>query len=247
MKRLIITASILTALTGCSSMSQKKAEAPLPSPTPAVTKDQTLAAQGRVENAATIDLPAWYIKAPASTEDYVYIAGTAVSSDLAMSRQKALLDAQVQLADKINGVINALVKQNRKDDAGTVGTDRTQLIVKKVIVDTAVTGMHLEDTRVLAENRGYRTFVLVRYPMGDANRMLKDKLQRERQLKEDAIDAGMNELDREMNKGKSVTEVKPVSKVEGITLMPVDNEEYKARRDAALQKPGAVIGQTTVQ
>jgi hypothetical protein len=29
--------------------------------------------------------------------------------------------------------------------------------------------------------------------------------------------------------------------------MDVDNAEYKARRDAALQKPNAVIGQVTVQ
>ena len=33
----------------------------------------------------------------------------------------------------------------------------------------------------------------------------------------------------------------------GIELLPVDNEEYKKRRDEALQKPGAVIGQTTVR
>jgi hypothetical protein len=28
--------------------------------------------------------------------------------------------------------------------------------------------------------------------------------------------------------------------------MPVDNAEYKAKRDAALQKPGAVVGQTSI-
>ena len=30
-------------------------------------------------------------------------------------------------------------------------------------------------------------------------------------------------------------------------MLPVDNAEYKARRDAALQKPGAMIGQTKVE
>jgi len=42
----------------------------------------------------------------------------------------------------------------------------------------------------------------------------------------------------------------PQSSVSGVTtinLLPVDNEEYKARRDAALQQPGAVIGQTTLR
>jgi hypothetical protein len=31
-----------------------------------------------------------------------------------------------------------------------------------------------------------------------------------------------------------------------LNLLPVDNEAYKAKRDSALQKPGAVIGQVTV-
>lgn len=254
MKRLMIVTAAFgaMALTGCGSMGQTRvADAPLKSPTPEVTRDQTMASQGRVENTQTIDLPSWYIKAPASTDDYVFIAGTAVSSDLSMSRQKALLDAQVQLADKLNGMVNALVKQNRKDDSGTMGTDRTQLIVKKVIVDTALTGMHLEDTRVVAENRGYRTFVLVRYPVGDANRLLKDKRQQERQEREDATDAGQNDLEKELDArrkpvSQAPVETRPVA-AGTVQLMPVDNEEYKARRDAALQKPGAVIGQTVVR
>jgi hypothetical protein len=255
MKRLVIVSALLMSLVGCSSTKSNRAEAPIPSPTPAVVKDQTVAAQGRVENAQSIDVPAWYIKAPASTEDYVYVTGTAVSSDLSMSRQKALLDGQVQLADKLNGVVNALIKQNRKDDSGSMDTDRTQLTVKKLIIDTAITGYHLEDTKIMAENRGYRTFVLIRYPLGDANRLLKDKLRKERQDREDARENGQNELEREIEARKpTVSSVpapapaksQPVNTSE-IKLMDVDNAEYKARRDAALQKPNAVIGHVTVQ
>ena len=118
--KLVLSLALLATLTACSTTKVTKADEPIKSPTPAVVKDQTVAAQGKVENTQTIDLPAWYIKAPASTEDYVYITGTGISSDLSMSRTKALLDAQVQLADKINGMINALTKQTRKDDSGQV-------------------------------------------------------------------------------------------------------------------------------
>jgi len=52
------------------------------------------------------------------------------------------------------------------------------------------------------------------------------------------------ELDELTEKSKATAE--PQSRVESINLLPVDNEEYKQRRDAALQKPGAVIGQTTL-
>ena len=51
----------------------------------------------------------------------------------------------------------------------------------------------------------------------------------------------LDDMSREQ-KGVEVTPVRPTS----LNLLPVDNEEYKARRDAALQKPGAVIGQVTI-
>lgn len=248
MKRLICASMLLAVLAGCSTTS--KVAQPLPSPTPAVTKDQTVAAQGRVESPLTIDLPSWYIKAPAPTEDFIFVAGTGVSNDLSMSHQKALMDAQLKLADKINGEMNALVKQQKNDSAGTVNTDKTSITTKKVIARTSLTGYYIEDSRIQPENRGYRTFVLVRYPLGDANRMLKDKLMRENQ--DNNSNASQEELDREINRGKPVSQVAPVTVAPvasggTINLLPVDNAEYKARRDAALQKPGATVGQVTVQ
>lgn len=248
MKRLICASMLLAVLAGCSTTS--KVAQPLPSPTPAVTKDQTVAAQGRVESPLTIDLPSWYVKAPAPTEDFIFVAGTGVSNDLSMSHQKALMDAQLKLADKINGEMNALVKQQKNDSAGTVNTDKTSITTKKVIARTSLTGYYIEDSRIQPENRGYRTFVLVRYPLGDANRMLKDKLMRENQ--DNNSNASQEELDREINRGKPVSQVAPVTVAPvasggTINLLPVDNAEYKARRDAALQKPGATVGQVTVQ
>jgi uncharacterized protein YceK len=272
MKRLIISSAVVVIMTGCSTVgtkAQTQTQAPLPSPTPAVVKDQTMPAQGKVENSATIDIPAWYIKAPASTEDYVYLTGTGISSDLSMSRSKALLDAQVQLADKINGMINALIKQNKRDDAGNVNTDRTTQTVKKVIIDTAITGYHLEDSKVMSENRGYRTFVLVRYPIGDANRMLKDKLQRERtDIETDS--AADRELEQEMDQRRvkkpvpapvpekqsavPVIDIRPVASgpvdLQGqpvAKLMDISDPKIRAIRDTAAAKPGAIVEHTTVQ
>jgi hypothetical protein len=229
---------------------------------------------GKLDAPVSIDIPAWYIKAPASTEDYVFVTGTAVSSDLAMSRTKALLDAQVQLADKINGMINALTKQTRKDDSGSMSTDRTSQTVKKLIIDTALTGYHLEDSKIMAENRGYRTFVLVRYPLGDSNRLLKEKLQRERMEKDD-VDKALDELEREINSRKKPVSAVPaddkqsrlqdntvlamadapksltIAQIEAIekqhNLVEVKNMDLRLRRAEAMTKPGAFIQRVTVQ
>ena len=73
MKRLLIASAVVALITGCSSTAVKKDE-PIASPTPAVTKDQTVAAAGKVEAPMTIDVPSWYIKAPASTDVLTVIA-----------------------------------------------------------------------------------------------------------------------------------------------------------------------------
>jgi hypothetical protein len=255
----------ISLLAGCSTtnpFAEKKAvETTIPSPTPAVKEAQTLAAPGKIEAPLTIDVPPWYIKAPASTDDYVYVTGTAVSSDLSMSRAKAMLDAQQQLAAKINGVIDSTMRQSRKDSAGTVATDYTSLMIRKNIIETSIAGHHLEDSRVQAENRGYRTFVLVRYPVGDANRFLKKSVAKMDQDKE---------IDKELSRSQATPQATPpavsqsspavvvtpvpASAVESkavpvseLKLMEVDNEEYKKRRAEALQKPGAVIGNVTLR
>ena len=275
MKRIIAISAVSVILTACNSAPKRVEAPPISSPTPPVTKDVTVPVQGKVDAPPTLDIPAWYIKAPASTDDYVYVTGTAVSSDLAMSRTKALLDAQVQLADKINGMLNALTKQTRKDDSGQVGIDRTSQTVKKLIIDTALTGYHLEDSRVMSENRNYRTFVLVRYPLGDANRLLKDKLQRERQDKED-VDNALDELEREIKSRKKpasaplddkqgsidtvdtqVAQLDPVPKRLSLdeivaiekqhNLVETKNMDLRRRRAEALTKPGAFVQRFTVQ
>jgi hypothetical protein len=168
-------------------------------------------------------LPAWYIKAPASTDDYVYIAGTGYSNDLAMSREKALLDAQLKLADKINGMMNAVIKQHKTDSDGTVGVDKTSVTVKKVIMDTALTGYHIEDSKIQTENRSYRTFMLLRYPIGDANRLLKVRQQREDQLR-DSDDAAQKELEKDLETLRKPKAVKPRAESEPVSLAPVTDK-----------------------
>lgn len=275
MKRIIAISAASVILAACNSAPKRVEAPPIPSPTPAVTKDVTVPVQGKVDAPPTLDIPAWYIKAPPSTDDYVFVTGTAVSSDLSMSRSKALLDAQVQLADKINGMINALTKQTRKDDSGQVGIDRTSQTVKKLIIDTAITGYHLEDSRVMSENRNYRTFVLVRYPLGDANRLLKDKLQRERQDKDD-VDNALDELEREIKSRKKPAAAIPDDKQSMVqedstilaqadpvkrpltlneivaiekqhNLVETKNMELRRLRAEALTKPGATVQRFTVQ
>jgi hypothetical protein len=121
----------------------------------------------------------------------------------------------------------------------------------------------------MSENRGYRTFVLVRYPIGDANRMLKDKLQRERtDIETDS--AADRELEQEMDQRRvkkpapapvpekqsavPVIDIRPVASgpvdLQGqpvTKLMDISDPKIRAIRDTAAAKPGAIVEHTTVQ
>jgi hypothetical protein len=245
MKKLVIAVAVATLATGCSTFNKTSAVAePIKSPTPDVTKDQTVNASGKGIAPVTIDLPAWYVKAPASTEEYVWVTGTGVSNDLAMSRTKAMLDAQIQLADKLNGVIDGMTRQSKKDNDGVMSQDYTSQSVRKKIIETSLVGAHLEDSKIMAENRGYRTFVLVRYPMLDTNRLLRDKERRENNKSQRNSES---DIDKDID-GPAKVEVKPLTQnTTELKLLQVDNEEYKRRRDETLQKSNAVVGQVTVR
>jgi hypothetical protein len=253
MKAPLMVIALAMTLAGCSTTSLKTADqSVVPSPTPAVTEDLTIAAEGRVPKALTIDIPAWYIKAPASTDEYVFVTGTGISTNLSMSRSKAMMDAQAQLASKINGVIDGATRQSQKDEAGDVSEDYTSQVIRRRIIETSIAGHHLEDSRVVAENKSYRTFVLVRYPVGKANQFLKKK------------DSGSNQsidsaIDRELGVAPPVTQsptatvtpvpattVTPVP-ISEMKLLDVDNAEYQQRRAEALKKPGAEVYRFTLR
>jgi hypothetical protein len=149
----------------------------------------------------------------------------------------------MKLADTLNGAMNAMIKQQKSDSTGSVVSDKTSITVKKVIANTVMTGYMIEDTKILSENRNYRTFILVRYPIGDANRLLKAQLQQKQSISSSSDDSLQKELDKEVEAKSD----KKVSSVTHIDLIASDNPEYVQRRAEALQKPGAVVMHETLR
>jgi hypothetical protein len=105
----------------------------------------------------------------------------------------------------------------------------------------------------VSEGNRIRTYVLVTLPLGDKN-VLKSTKDAQARAPE-----AFRELD-EVTGAKKATETAPVAPAKGqevtvaqpdgtattLNLMPVENEEYRARRAEALKKPGAVIGQVSI-
>jgi hypothetical protein len=192
-------------------------------------------------------IPDWYLQTPESTGESMYFSGTAVSSDLAMSREKALLDAQIKLADSLNGTANALVKHFKADNAGDVYSDKTQMTVKKVITDTKITGYRVENSLIVPEKQGYRCFVLIRYPVGDTNTVRRDQRTQPQTRMNDVKEEedSQRELDQEIKNQRKVSNNDTFIPADQVALVKTNNDAYIQARDEALKKPGAVVLQQT--
>jgi len=234
MKSLAIVLALSSALAACSTTSD-------------VYTKQVSATQDRQDRLAEIAIdkaPDWMSKLPKSP-NAVYENGTAVSMDFGMADMKARTIAYAKICTAAGGKVRSQTKIYRSD-TDTTSTEASELAVRSICPDVDITGVETVEMKHISEGGRIRTYVLVALPIGGANTLRKES--DARQERENALQRAP-EAFREVD---GLVEKKPVStkqslKSNEIELLPVDNEEYRARRDEALQKPGAVIGQATLR
>lgn len=196
--------------------------------------------------------PEWMSKLPKSA-NAVYESATATSGDFAMADMKAKAIAYAKICTAAGGKVRSQTKVFTQDN-GTTTTEMSEMAIRSICPDIDITGVETVEMKHVADGNRIRTYVLVALPIGAANTMKTSK-ETSRSSKE-----AFKELD-EITGNKPVTDDAPVATQKGdevkvikpdgssstLNLLPVDNAEYKAKRDEALKKPGAVIGQTSVE
>jgi hypothetical protein len=260
MKRVLLLVAV-ASLVGCAS-----------NPQTAIKQTyEPVKAENKYERnqpaAPVVKVPDWFIQPPQNTQQSIFTAGQATSTDLSMAVHKATLDADAKLAFQMRSHVEAMVKSFKADSASS-GAESSEMLARK-LTRTTITGHHKVDSQITQEGRQFRVFVLMRYPLGEANKLLAESLEVKqrramaagsrnamREMQEGLDSADRREYEQDNNLAPSTSKVAPVvvdppkPAVVGngnLQLMDVDNAEYRARREAALQKPGAVIGQATVR
>jgi len=235
MKKAIVLLPLVAALEACGTTSSFDKRA-----------DQVRERQEKYVERSLDKAPDWMTKTPPNTANVVYASATSVSGDMAMADEKAKVMAYGKICMAAGGTVDKNSKVYMLDSGGTT-QERSEMAVRAKCRNTDVTGVETVEIKRVSEGTRYRTYVLVALPLGDANILKREKVNdAERASTKDNSDKAFKEIDRDNAiNSKPVSEVTPVPGT-SLTLMPVDNVEYKARRDAALQKPGAVIGQVTI-
>jgi hypothetical protein len=195
--------------------------------------------------------PSWMSKLP-KAPGYIFENGTATSGDFGFADMKAKAMAYAKICTAAGGKIRQQTKIFRSD-TGDTSVDHSELAIRSMCADVDITGVETVEMKHVSEGNRIRTYVLVTLPLGDKN-VLKATKDAQARAPE-----AFKELD-EVTSGKKPVEVAPVTPQRGnevsvkqpdgttstLNLMPVDNPEYKARREEALKKPGAVIGQVSI-
>ena len=124
------------------------------------------------------DIPEWFTESPTS-ESYLYDVATATSSDLQMALDKAVLDAKYRLADRLRSNMSGKMKRfieetgNAKDPQLLQETSK---VISNLFTDVNAAGYRVSKKKITPQGEGYRAYVLLEYPLGEANKVLSQEI-----------------------------------------------------------------------
>jgi len=242
MKKLVIVSAVATVLTACGTAGNNYSS----------QFNNLNNLQAAQMNAAIAQAPEWMSKLP-KAPGYVFENGTATSSDFGFADIKAKTIAYSKICTAAGGKIRQQTKMYKADN-GDTGTEQSELAIRSMCADIDISGVETVEMKHVSDGNRIRTYVLVALPTN--GRMNKDTKQSAKEaFKElDEITGNKPVGDKEPTavtpvapaKGQEVTVAQPDGTSSTLNLMPVENAEYKARREEALKKPGAVIGQVSI-
>jgi hypothetical protein len=241
MKKLVIALTVTGVLTACGTSNPNYS---------AMYSGQNSVQTAQMKSAIE-QAPVWMSRLP-KAPGFIFENGTATSADFGFADMKAKTMAYAKICTAAGGKIRQQTKIFRSD-SGDASVDQSELAIRSMCADVDITGVETVEMKHVSEGNRIRTYVLVALPLGDKN-VLKSTRDAQTRAPE-----AFKELD-DVTSGKKPVEVTPVAPQQGqevsvarpdgststLNLMPVENAEYKARRDEALKKPGAVIGQVSV-
>lgn len=183
--RKLVSAVAMVAVVGCASGPQTQAE--------------------KVVHQTIEDIPSWYIDLPKVDEKDInkelYVAGTGASTMLTLAKDKAVLDLEKQLANRIDAQVSSRFKQYIRE----VGADTpltiqdNEMVVKKLVTEAQVAGYHQVDSKIVREGKMFRVYVLAKYPIEE--NVLRTIAQTEKLINKFKGDKerAFKELDAEIN------------------------------------------------
>ena len=180
------------------------------------------------------NIPQWYLAKDPEDTKFIVVTATDVSKDMQFAIDKATLNAKIQLAARLKTDVDSVTRESTLENAGSGSAVEREIDrVSKVRVKQAIGMFKRENIAVFKEGDIYRAYVQFKIATEDAKRLTQPTTK------------GLTREDKfkELEDEPKVSAVQPNT----FQLLPVENEEYKRKREEALQKPGAVVGQAVIR
>ena len=182
----------------------------------------------KVERAVSI-VPDWYKKMP-EKKGSIFTVGTATAPDLQLAVDIATLNGKVVLADRINGKLKAMTKSwiakfGQSDVDARVMTE-IEKVAKNVIANVDVAGYNPVKTDVTTAGTQYRAFVLLEYSDKEAQKIIFNRLRKDRLVYSRIRSTkAWEELEEQVNKTEEKDEVQSLQNLEKIIKPKVTREK----------------------
>ena len=138
-------------------------------PDVAAEKEKIEIAKGTIK-----EQPKWFKKIPKSKK-ILYAKGTAISGDMQLSIDKATISAKRSLADKLDSYISSKTKTFAKesgiDELSSIYSELEQVTIN-TIKEAHIVGFKEYKSETVAFGSKYRTYYVMEYPFGKANKIL---------------------------------------------------------------------------
>ena len=144
------------------------------------------------------EIPKWFTELPKS-ETMLYARGTAVSSDMQLSIDKASIAAKRNLADKLESIISSKTQLFVKEagiEEDTQIYNELEQITSNTVNETKIGSYNEFKTKTLLIGSKYRTFFVLEYPISEAYKILIPKIKNNPVL-EDTVQASQAYKDLE--------------------------------------------------
>tara|TARA_B100000900_G_scaffold388269_1_gene380160 strand:- start:688 stop:1344 length:657 start_codon:yes stop_codon:yes gene_type:complete len=202
-KNVILVGAVGALLSACASNTGTIDTAKKPTPF-AIKKAYEHTA--KVVEEQVEQVPDWYTKMP-DNKDAIYSVGTALSPELQLSKDIAILSAKTILADRINGRLNSVTKSfmtkvgSSDLDASVINEISTA--TKNIVADVDVAGYKVKESKIVSNGMQYRVYVLLEYSDEEAQKILLNRLKKDKMLMSKIkANQAFKELDADVNKVK---------------------------------------------
>ena len=183
MKKILTILISIVILTSCTS-SKDAINTTIPEGYKA-DEDKIVEQKKKEMETSVEEIPEWFLEED-ELGDLLTAKATATSSDLQMSIDKSMIIAKRELASKIEETISNKTKQFLKDvgiDENSKNYDETIITTISRIDNVELSGFKVDNRKVINLGTKYRSYIKLVYPIGTANKLLVNKINKEEELK----------------------------------------------------------------